>query len=190
MSDNENVKGCSCGNADYGAPGHDGGPDYLATATAATGDNDGLVTTSVAGVDAHIYAHRSTTVPGALLIGVDAPEGQQILFVVNDGDVLDTTVGEPLPGEVADTGSQLWQARGSQFEDSIAKGHLYATAEARHGETRDRTELVSDAIANLLLFLADSEGAEAATKAAADGAENFREDWLEAGRALSVTSGG
>lgn len=177
MGDTDNVKGCSCGMADYGACGHDGGADH----------NDGLVIAHVAGVDAHVYAHRSTTVTGALLVGVDAPEGQRILFVVNDGDVLDTTVGEPLAGKV--TAVSAARAGREQIEDSIAKGHTLATIEAGYGKTRDQTEIVTDAIANLLLFLADSEGINAATEAAADGAMHFREDWCERGRPIPVAWG-
>ncbi|WP_420879029.1 hypothetical protein [Rhodococcus sp. (in: high G+C Gram-positive bacteria)] len=180
MGDTDNVKGCSCGMADYGARGHDGGADHVDSAR--TDDNDGLVTAHVAGVDAHIYAHRSTTVTGALLVGVDAPEGQRILFVVNDGDILDTTVGEPLAGEV--TAVSAARAGGEQIEDSIAKGRILATIEAGYGKTRDQTEIVTDAIANLLLFLADSEGVNAATEATADSAMHFREDWCEAGRPI------
>lgn len=58
-------------------------------------DDQGLVTTRVPGIDAIIYAHRSCLAPEVLLIGVDADEDQRILFVVNEADLVDTTVGVP-----------------------------------------------------------------------------------------------
>lgn len=58
-------------------------------------DDDGFSRLRVAGIDAIVYAHRSQFVPGALVVGVDADDDQRIQFVVNDGDLVDTTVGVP-----------------------------------------------------------------------------------------------
>lgn len=71
------------------------GRDLASMVAAATDNADGLVTMSVAGINAAtVYAHRSQTIPGALLVGVEAETDQRILFVVNDGELADTTVGK------------------------------------------------------------------------------------------------
>lgn len=62
-------------------------------ALADSDDAGGLTYARVDGIDAVIYAHRSSDDPDALAIGVDADEDQRILFCVNDGDLVDTTVG-------------------------------------------------------------------------------------------------
>ncbi|MDN5758266.1 MAG: hypothetical protein L0H59_07000 [Tomitella sp.] len=59
-----------------------------------TGDLNSRVSATVPGRDnVDIYAHPSQTVDGAVMVGVDAPEGQRILVAVNDADLLDTTIG-------------------------------------------------------------------------------------------------
>ncbi len=158
----DHVKGCSCGMADHAAPGHDGALEDT------TADNDGLVEIEVDGIDARIYAHRSNTEPGALLVGVDAPERQKILFVVNDGDLLDTIVG--------DHGHQ------ASPHHNIAKGRkLIATEEVLHG-FRDHAEIATDAIANILLHRADTEGVDAASTAVDSAIDHFERDWIDARR--------
>ncbi|WP_042376532.1 hypothetical protein [Gordonia alkanivorans] len=63
------------------------------TALDPDGTAAGFVSVMVAGIDAVVYAHRSCDGDDVLIVGVDADEGQHIRFVVNDGDLVDTTVG-------------------------------------------------------------------------------------------------
>lgn len=71
------------------------GPDLVGAAVSALArfDADGLGYLRVPGHQALVYAHRSRSTPGALLVGVDADEGERICMTVNDGDLVDTTVG-------------------------------------------------------------------------------------------------
>lgn len=55
---------------------------------------DQWVGMTVPGTGVEVYAHRSQTVEGAVLVGVDADDGQRLLLVVNEWDALDTTPGE------------------------------------------------------------------------------------------------
>lgn len=56
--------------------------------------DDGLVHAEVVGIEAKIYVHRSATRgDDVLLVGVDAPDGQQLVFVVNDHELPLVTVG-------------------------------------------------------------------------------------------------
>lgn len=76
--------------AEFAVSGHDiagGVRAHLASR------DKGLVYARVPGIDAVIYAHRSHLDDRALLIGVDADDGQRIMLAVNDADLVDTTVG-------------------------------------------------------------------------------------------------
>lgn len=197
MDNTATIEGCSCGMADYGAPGHDG--EHDASRASDTNDNDGLVRTRVSGVDAQIYAHRSNTVAGALLVGVDAPEGQRIMFVVNDGDVLDTTVGLPSMqvagahdgGEQARASTDLCLAcskaacTNTEHESllrAIRRGRALAETAAKPGRRSDPITAISDTIANLLLYAADAYGVDAAQQAVDAAQMHFYGDWTDAGR--------
>lgn len=77
--------------ANISAAGHD---ISGAVVDAMGGDDQGFTRMRVAGIDALVYAHRSCESADVLVVGVDADEGQRILFAVNDGDLVDTVVGE------------------------------------------------------------------------------------------------
>jgi hypothetical protein len=69
--------------------------DVFAKVRAQLDADDGLEHAEVFGIGAKIYAHRSNTRgDDVLLVGVDAEEGQQIVFVVNDHEAPIVTVGQ------------------------------------------------------------------------------------------------
>ncbi|GAB36389.1 hypothetical protein [Gordonia otitidis] len=71
--------------------GHDIGGQVIDALGSA---DQGLTYLRVAGIDALVYAHRSCKGDGVLFVGVDADDDQRILFAVNDGDLVDTVVGD------------------------------------------------------------------------------------------------
>ncbi|AZI65554.1 hypothetical protein [Rhodococcus sp. NJ-530] len=233
----------SHGSAEQDTPGHDSAPGTGADHTDT--DTDGLIETRVEGVDAKIYAHRSNVTPGTLLVGVDAPQGQSIRFVVNDGDMLDTTVGVDagelvtlpsteqftsnahrmvvggesraatavatrveylVPDDVIAQGSDAvagWVEQtaravavtspvrisveiGERSETCLTRaiwtGRKLLDTERSFGDSRSETEAASDAIANILLALADSDGFEEVVSALRSARMYVRDEWAEADR--------
>ena len=67
--------------------------DVAGAVVAALDTGNGYTHMRVAGIDACIYAHRSSEGDDVLFVGVSADDDQRILLAVNDADLVDTTVG-------------------------------------------------------------------------------------------------
>lgn len=65
---------------------------------------------------------------------------------------------------------------------AIGIGRVLAEMAIRAGDARDQVVAVGDAIADLLLYLADAHGVAAAQKASEHGQLHFHGDWIAAGR--------
>ncbi|MFX1758456.1 hypothetical protein [Rhodococcus sp. As11] len=65
---------------------------------------------------------------------------------------------------------------------AIGAGRMLAEASTNPDDARDQVVVVGNAIANLLLYVADTRGVAAAQEACEHGQIHFHGDWIAAGR--------
>lgn len=100
---------------------HAEGVDISGSVVKQLGDNDGLAKLTVAGIDAKVMAHRSTTRTGALVVAIDADAGQRIILIVNDSEIADSIVGQGR-GQIAVTRAELHDTRTPTITCSLPQG--------------------------------------------------------------------
>jgi len=75
------------------------------------------------------------------------------------------------------------QLQHQSLAGAIGAGRALAEVAIRASDPRDQVVAVGNAIANLLLYVADAHGVAAAQKASEHGQLHFHGDWIAAGRA-------
>ncbi|MBS9375086.1 hypothetical protein [Rhodococcus sp. B50] len=78
--------------------------------------------------------------------------------------------------------AECTERRHHSLAAAIGAGKALAEASIRADDTRDQVVVVGNAIANLLLYVADTRGVAAAQEASEHGQIHFHGDWIAAGR--------